>query len=47
MALKPNTQTGTLSGKNHGSNDHLTGSGGALYGDALTMIDEARAAMMC
>ena len=42
MALTPNTQTGTLSGKDHGTNDDLTGTGGPLYGDAFTMIDEAR-----
>jgi Ca2+-binding RTX toxin-like protein len=42
MALKPNTQTGTLSGGDHGTNDNLTGTGGPLYGDAFDMIEEAR-----
>jgi hypothetical protein len=42
MAKVPNTQTGTLSGKDHGTNDNLTGTGGPLYGDAFDMIEEAR-----
>ena len=42
MALKPNTQTGMLSGRDHGTNDDLTGSGGPLYGDALQLFDAAR-----
>ena len=49
MALKHNNQTGTLDGKDHGSNDILTtpvhgGSSGLEFflGDADTMMDSAR-----
>jgi hypothetical protein len=42
MAPKPNTQTGTLGGRDHGTNDALTGIGGPVFGDALNMIEESR-----
>src|SRR5262245_17664126 len=42
MSLKPNTQTGTLNGKDHGTNDALTWSSGILAGDALQMTEESK-----
>src|SRR5258705_7533226 len=37
----PNTQIGSLTDHQHGTNDTLTSSSGTLYGDALTMFDNS------
>ena len=42
MALKPNTQTGTLDDHDQGSNDILISTGGPLFGDAMAMLGHSR-----